>query len=86
MNLLDDTQIQVQASFSPEQSFAMLNADARKVCSSLPREFFSLILTSPPYNIGKQYEQQTTLSQYLDTQTQIIKQLVPLLAPTGSLC
>lgn len=64
----------------------MLNADAREACRQLPPSFFSLILTSPPYNIGKQYEQQTTLAQYLDTQTQIIKQLVPLLAPTGSLC
>ncbi len=64
----------------------MLNADAREACRQLPRAFFSLILTSPPYNIGKQYEQQTTLTQYLETQTQIIKQLVPLLTPTGSLC
>ncbi len=64
----------------------MLNADAREACRQLPREFFSLILTSPPYNIGKQYEQQTTLTQYLDAQTQIIRQLIPLLAPTGSLC
>lgn len=32
----------------------MLNADVREACGHLPRDFFSLILTSPPYNIGKQ--------------------------------
>ena len=86
MNLLDDTPFQVQDSFQPEQSFAMLNADALEACRHLPHNFFSLIFTSPPYNIGKQYEQQTTLAQCLEAQTQIIQQLAPLLTPTGSLC
>lgn len=64
----------------------MLNAEALEVCATLPHDFFSLIITSPPYNIGKQYEKQTTLDNYVETQRQIIAKLIPLLKPTGSLC
>jgi len=45
-----------------------------------------LIITSPPYNIGKSYEKRTSLEQYLSEQKQVIAQCVRLLHPEGSLC
>jgi DNA modification methylase len=45
-----------------------------------------LIVTSPPYNIGKTYERQVNLQQYLEWQAGIIEKLVGLLSPSGSLC
>jgi len=86
MNLLDSTPIDVQNTFSPQHPFAMINADTLEACRYLPQNLFSLIITSPPYNIGKQYEQQTSLARYLEAQQQIIEQLIPLLKPSGSLC
>ncbi len=86
MNLLDAPEISLHETFSPDQPLSMLNAETLEACGSLPKEFFSLIITSPPYNIGKQYEKQVMLDQYLDSQRQIIEKLVPLLKPTGSLC
>lgn len=76
----------VSEEFAPDQRLVMLQADAHEACARLPRGLFSLIITSPPYNIGKSYEQQVNLGQYLAWQATIIEQLVPLLAPTGSLC
>ncbi|HEY5086241.1 MAG TPA: DNA methyltransferase, partial [Gemmatimonadaceae bacterium] len=52
----------------------------------LVAEMFQLIVTSPPYNIGKQYERNSTLEEYLASQTQVISECVRLLAPSGSLC
>lgn len=52
----------------------------------LPAEMFQLIVTSPPYNIGKQYETRSPLDDYLASQAQVISECVRLLAPTGSLC
>jgi adenine-specific DNA-methyltransferase len=46
----------------------------------------NLIVTSPPYNIGKEYERRQPLSAYLDWQQQVIGECVRLLAPRGSLC
>lgn len=48
---------------------------------------FDLIITSPPYNIGKRYERKRkSLSKYFYEQREIIEQLVSRLKPTGSIC
>lgn len=47
---------------------------------------FDLVVTSPPYNIGKAYEVKTGLDKYLAWQENIITKVVPLLKDTGSLC
>lgn len=47
---------------------------------------FKLIVTSPPYNVGKEYETKTSIESYLQTQKDIIKELVRVLSPEGSLC
>jgi len=45
-----------------------------------------LIVTSPPYNIGKSYENKSSLKEYIKSQAQVISECVRLLSPTGSLC
>jgi adenine-specific DNA-methyltransferase len=53
---------------------------------SLPDASMKLIVTSPPYNIGKSYERRTPLDQYVQQQTAVIAECVRLLHPMGSLC
>lgn len=45
-----------------------------------------LIITSPPYNIGKSYERRSPLDNYISQQAQVISECVRLLSDTGSLC
>lgn len=45
-----------------------------------------LIVTSPPYNIGKSYERRSPLDSYISQQAQVISECVRLLSDTGSLC
>lgn len=46
-----------------------------------------LIVTSPPYNIGKSYERRkSTLDRYINDQAAVIAECVRLLHPNGSLC
>ncbi|MDX5366599.1 MAG: site-specific DNA-methyltransferase [Alphaproteobacteria bacterium] len=52
----------------------------------LASESMQLIVTSPPYNIGKSYEARTSLNDYIKAQAQVISECVRLLAPGGSLC
>ena len=47
---------------------------------------FDLIITSPPYNVGKSYETKTTIKNYLNTQKHIIEALVKVLSDQGSIC
>lgn len=52
----------------------------------LANESMKLIVTSPPYNIGKSYERRTPLEVYVQSQAQVISECVRLLHPNGSLC
>lgn len=46
----------------------------------------NLVVTSPPYNIGKRYEKRTSLDRYMAEQAATIAECVRLMAPDGSLC
>ncbi len=45
-----------------------------------------LIVTSPPYNIGKEYEEVKALEDYLEDQIGIIKDLISVMTDDGSIC
>jgi adenine-specific DNA-methyltransferase len=53
---------------------------------SLPDGTMRLIVTSPPYNIGKPYERHHPIESYVTQQAQVISECVRLLNPHGSLC
>ncbi len=61
-------------------------SDNLQFMAGLPDQSMQLIVTSPPYNIGKSYEKKDTLEAYVKTQSQVISECVRLLHPHGSLC
>ncbi|MBI1209508.1 MAG: site-specific DNA-methyltransferase [Azospirillum sp.] len=61
-------------------------ADNLSFMASLPTASMALIVTSPPYNIGKAYERRSSLDDYLDHQSLVIAECIRLLRPGGSLC
>ena len=66
---------------------AIFQGDAEQFLASLPEEpLFDLVVTSPPYNIGKSYEKKDTLETYMAWQKRIIDLIVPRLKHEGSLC
>lgn len=60
--------------------------DNLEFMARFPDESIQLVVTSPPYNIGKIYEQRTSLDLYLAEQDTVIAEAVRLLAPGGSIC
>ena len=52
----------------------------------IPDESLQLIVTSPPYNLGKEYEKKDRLESYLENQGAVIDECVRKLRPTGSIC
>ena len=45
-----------------------------------------LVVTSPPYNLGKEYEKKTSLGNYLEAQERVVSECVRVLHPQGSIC
>lgn len=72
--------------FSPEAKIVLHQGDTLEFLRSLPESCAKLIVTSPPYNIGKAYETKTSIERYLQTQTDVIGELVRVLHPEGSVC
>lgn len=63
------------------------NGDVSQFLKLLPDEpFFNLVVTSPPYNIGKEYEHKDALDRYLEWQKSVIDAIVPRVKPGGSIC
>lgn len=60
--------------------------DNLKFMHDLQSESMKLIVTSPPYNIGKAYESRRSLEKYKEAQAATIAEAVRLLHPKGSIC
>jgi len=76
----------VAASFSPTAEVVITSGDCLDMLQSLPNGLVKLIITSPPYNLGKVYEKAAALDHYLDALNPIVNELVRVLSPQGSLC
>jgi adenine-specific DNA-methyltransferase len=59
--------------------------DCRDLLAALPEACVDLVVSSPPYNLGKDYESKRALEQYLDEQRQILEQCSRVLKTSGSL-
>jgi adenine-specific DNA-methyltransferase len=60
--------------------------DTYEFLRTLPSGLTKLIITSPPYNLGKSYETRVSIQQYLQTQEAIIEETVRVLNDEGSIC
>lgn len=71
---------------SPDTDYEIKMGDCLTVLKKIEDGKFDLILTSPPYNVGKSYETKTSIEKYLETQEEIIDELVRTLSDKGNLC
>lgn len=85
-SLFPERKKKIRSRFSDKADIVFACGDSVDILSKCPDGFASLIITSPPYNIGKEYETQTKLHKYLDQLDPILKELVRVLSPKGSLC
>lgn len=52
----------------------------------LPDSSIHLMVTSPPYNVGKEYDSNLTLTEYLSFLKQVWKEVKRVLVPSGRAC
>ena len=72
--------------FSPSEDIVLYPGNCLKLLQAIPDEALSLVITSPPYNIGKEYEKKLKLETYLEQQAAVIRESVRCLSPLGSIC
>jgi DNA modification methylase len=70
----------------PKINQKIINGESLNELKKIEDEKFDLIITSPPYNVGKSYETKQSIENYLASQRPIIHELIRTLSPSGSLC
>lgn len=77
---------EIKHSYSKDAELIIAPGDCEKTLKTLPDGLAKLIITSPPYNLGKVYEQSAKLENYLEALDPIVTELIRVLSPEGSLC
>jgi len=72
--------------YSPAASATAYQGDCMRLLQTLPDESASLVVTSPPYNIGKEYEKRQMVEEYVAWQEKVIRECHRALAKDGSIC
>ena len=80
------TTLRVAANFVPNTDAVLYEGDCIDFLGSLPDGIARLVVTSPPYNIGKRYERRRKFEDYLAEQARVIKECARVLADDGSIC
>lgn len=78
--------VSVKKKFEPDAVAVLHEGDCLELLATLPSESMQLIVTSPPYNLGKEYEKRATLSEYVTQQARVISECIRVLSPSGSIC
>jgi len=71
--------------FQEDRHIVLQEGETLAELKQIPNNTFKLIVSSPPYNIGKEYEKQVALDHYLDWQREIITELYRLVTTDGSI-
>lgn len=69
-----------------ENDVTLYPGDCLDLLHTMPDEVAELIITSPPYNIGKEYEKRSSIDTYVSQQAEVIKECIRILSPRGSIC
>jgi len=76
----------IESNYSPGARAVVFEGDCLNFLDQIPDASIQLVVTSPPYNIGKPYEKKLSLKDYLGQQSKVIAACARVLAPSGSIC
>jgi adenine-specific DNA-methyltransferase len=76
----------VQKNYAKRFDVLLAHNDVLRFLETVPNASFQLVVSSPPYNIRKPYEDDLKFSEYLAWQEEVLKECVRVLKSGGSLC
>lgn len=84
--ILNSKQTTISSKFDISTRMVVHEGDCLDLLKQIPDESIQLVVTSPPYNIGKVYEKKLKLEQYMEQQERVIKECARVLSKQGSIC
>lgn len=81
-----NSDLSIANTFSNEERIVVHKGDCLEFMATLPTQSVGLVVTSPPYNIGKEYEKRLHLDRYVEQQAAVIAERIRILKDSGSIC
>ncbi len=81
-----NTDLKINNKYSKRDKAMLYNGDCLELLQTIPDESIQLIITSPPYNIGKEYEKKLDVKEYVSQQQRVINECSRVLKAEGSIC
>lgn len=80
--------MKIGSRWDPKSAVTLYCGDTLDLLRQLPDASAQLVITSPPYNLSKEYErgQRRTIEEYVAAQVPVIDDCVRILRPGGSIC
>jgi site-specific DNA-methyltransferase (adenine-specific) len=84
--MLSDANTNYEENVIPSEYLNRIFCKSSECMSELPDKSVHLVITSPPYNVGKEYDANMTLSEYRDFLCRVMNEVYRVLVPGGRLC
>ncbi len=78
--------LRIRNEFDESAEAVIHEGDCLQFLKTIPSGKTKLVITSPPYNLGKEYESKLDLGDYLKWQKKVIGECVRTLSDDGSIC
>lgn len=72
--------------FDPAETAVVYEGDCLEFLGTIPDRSVQLVVTSPPYNIGKEYERRLDLAAYVAQQRKVIEGCFRIVRDSGHIC
>ncbi len=77
---------EIKKDFELNHRIVVFEGDCLNLLTTIPSNSIQLVVTSPPYNLGKEYEKKLVLKDYLEQQARVIEECFRVLKDSGSIC
>lgn len=81
-----ETSKEINDHYRADAEIILYSGDVKDFIATIPDQSVALVVTSPPYNLGKEYENRVSIDHYLEMQAQTLAELYRILRLDGSLC
>lgn len=86
MDGIFQTNTTIAAKFKEQEQIVVYPGDCLGLLKTIPDNSIQLIITSPPYNLGKEYEKKLKLNDYIEQQKRVIRECYRILSSQGNIC
>lgn len=84
--LPQETKVMYEENLVPAESIDKIFCKSSESMEELPASSIHLMVTSPPYNVGKEYDENLTLEEYRQFLRRVWKEVCRVLVPGGRAC